>query len=283
MLKALVTNNRVPVTVDASTGIRLSAFMAKVCESCSAKQKSIDESFESKAEKIRTFYATRMAETAKKLAKDGDAAGAKVAEARVTKAANLKDWLAALGAEGAATAAATTLDPIVGVWNWKGSNVFTFAPDGSLRRDNDEKPATWKRLSQGKYQVTWNDGAWHVNVSVGGDGKSLDGTNQEGGQVRAVKIPAAALSGGDEPLVGVWKWESADALYSYSGDGTAFTLTDRGTWKLESKEGNTRHYAITWNSGGVVDRITISGKGGSMKGVNSQGRQIAAQRVLPQG
>jgi hypothetical protein len=173
---------------------------------------------------------------------------------------------------------------IVGVWNWKGDNILTFRPDGTLHRRVEDKPGTWKLDSAddrgSHYTLSWDQG-WIVTVTVAPDGKTLEGKNAHNETVRAKKIPAECLAGGDDPLIGVWRWGSVRAFYIFTGDGVAFTIMASGTWKLESESGGKRTYVVEWG-GGTIDRFSIARGSDVFKGTNSTGAEISAKRELPE-
>ncbi len=284
MLKALVSNNRVPVSVDASTGIRLSAFMAKVCERCLTKQKSIDESFDSKAEKIRSFYATRMEETAKKLASDGNAAGAKVAEGRVAKAAALKDWLSMITGSAlpdAAPAAAAggggfqTSMGLAGRWVWQGREVVTISENGKLESSKDRERGSWKGIEgeNTRYEFSWdNDKEKNAEkLTLSADGMQLTGVNRKGDKIAIFRVVQ-----GEDPLVDAWLWMPGVCLFR--SDHTVHKGKDSGTWSLTSSEGNVRSYEVKWSSG-FSDNISLKGNSDTFTGTNNKGEKVSAKRV----
>jgi hypothetical protein len=284
MLKETVRNNRVPAKIPADGGFRMSDQMRKVVSYCADKQAAIDASFLAKAGKIRDSYVVRM-NAAIATATPELAATIK---RRVERAADVERWIASLGMEGEAKPEAQEADfkaqAIVGVWNWKGDNILTFRPDGTLHRRVEDKPGTWKLDSAddrgSHYTLSWDDG-WIVTVTVAPDGKSLEGKNAHNQPVRAMRIPPECITGRNEPLIGVWLWNGARAFYVFDGNGVASTIANSGTWKLESEAGGKRTYMVDWG-GGLIDRFSIARGADVFKGENSAGVEISAKRELPE-
>ncbi|MCW1884038.1 protein kinase [Luteolibacter flavescens] len=122
-MKRLVTDNRVPDEIGASSGIRLSERMSKIADFSSRKQQTIDESFETKAVKIRDAYVTRVSEAVEASQKSGEDDVAVALQARVEAAADLDGWLATLGvAEQEQQAAATSFKVVSATYGTGGKN-----------------------------------------------------------------------------------------------------------------------------------------------------------------
>ena len=278
MFKALVKGNRVPAVVDASSGIRLSQRMSKINEFSLTKQKAIDATFESKADKIRASYATRMGELAKKLAADGDAKGAKAAESRATKAAALKTWLPTMleGVEevmNAAASDATAKPGVPGRWVWLSTEIVTVRPDGTAFNDTQKVEGTWKPKGFGgtNYEFSWDDGKWIDQVSVNESGMKISGSNQKGDNIFAWKIVQ-----GSDPIVDAWVWTPAICIFC--DDHTVHKGKDTGTWALVSNEGGERSYSVKWQSG-FVDNVTLAKDPDTFKGTNNKGNKVSGKRV----
>jgi serine/threonine protein kinase len=98
-LKELVVKNRVPSKVDRDSGIQLSEEMAKACSDALTKQQSIDASFTLKANKIRDAYLIRLKEAEDDAKTRGQKEIAESIAEEMETAAELEDWLDALGLE----------------------------------------------------------------------------------------------------------------------------------------------------------------------------------------
>lgn len=276
-LKGLVTNNRVPSSVDGSSGIRLSAPMAKVCERCLEKQKTIDASYQSKADKLRASYATRMADAAKKLAKEGNAQGAKFAEARVAKAAALNDWLEVITGEAPEQEAAVGSgfqgsNGPAGRWVWRGRDIITISESGKVEGEK-RHDGTWKRTEGEKvrYEIAWEESKRTDKLTLSADGMELSGTDDKGDKITALRIVQ-----GKDPLVDAWAWMPGYCVFRE--DFTVHKGNDHGTWSLTSSEGRVRSYAVKWNSG-FTDNISLEGNADSFTGTNNKGDKLNGKRV----
>lgn len=282
-LKGLVANNRVPSSVDASSGIRLSAALAKICERCLEKQKTIDASYQSKADKLRSSYATRMGDAAKKLAKEGNAQGAKFAEARAAKAAVLNDWMEMITGEAPAPAQDAPAAASAGAsfqgsngpagrWVWRSRDIITIDDDGKVEGER-RHDGTWKR-SEGekvRYEFTWEESKRTDKLTLSADGMELSGLDDKGDKITAWRIVQ-----GKDPLVDAWAWMPGYCVFR--DDFTVQKGNDRGTWSLTSSEGRTRSYAVKWTSG-FVDNISLEGNADSFTGTNNKGDKLTGKRV----
>ena len=276
LLKALLRGVRVPEKVAADSGVRLSDKMAKICDHSAEKQKAIDAAHDSKADKARASYATRVAEQAKSLAAAGDAKGSKLAEARVKKAGDLKTWTTFItGAEeGAeeemirvASSEATVSGDLAGRWVWMSREVVLIRTDGSLYNETKKQKGTWKLLDAGRYEVNWNRGEWIDKVALSYTGNELAGSNQNGDRITGWRILQ-----GDDPLVGPWKW--GPAMCVFRPDNSVLKGDDKGTWS----KGEDHSYTVRWQSG-WVDKLTLSKDGDEFEGMNSESMKVQGKRV----
>ncbi|WP_052573518.1 protein kinase [Haloferula sp. BvORR071] len=295
MLKALVKDNRVPNGVDAASGIRLSQNMAKISEYSLAKQKTIDAAFEGKADKIRTPYATRMADLAKKLASDGDAKGAKVAEGRAADAANLKEWLDAMlgGSSKEESAnnrtASTTISSLssgksgavgntsmAGRWVWMSKDIVTIEESGKAQAEKAGHKGRWVAVDgdDARYTFTWQNGEFTETLTLSSDGMEMTGKNNVGDKVTAWRIVK-----GKDPIVDGWAWNPSYCVFR--DDHTVRKGNDSGTWTLTSTDDEVRSYTVKWKSG-YEDKITLKGDDDSFKGTNNNGETINGKRI-PRG
>jgi serine/threonine protein kinase len=282
MLKSSVRNNRVPAKISSDSGFRMSEQMRKVVSYCAEKQAAIDANFQAKAGKIRDSYVTRM-----------NAALASAApelkptlQRRIAVAEDLEKWAGTLGVQGTKAvelAGGGGLKAVVGVWNWRGRDIFTFREDGTLQRRNGGNDGTWKMKSSddsgSHYDLTW-DGDWTVEVTVAPDGLTMDGKNPNGEVVQAAKIHQSAVAGGEDKVIGVWGFAGGQAVYSFGADGRAATLKDSGTWKFESEADGKRNYVVEWVDGGV-DYLSMGADSDKLEGSNKDGATLGAKRLLP--
>jgi hypothetical protein len=282
LLKGLLKGVRVPVKVGADDGVRLSDKMSKIVDHCAEKQKVVDEAYESKANKARASYSTRMAEQVKGLSAAGNPKGAKAAEARIKKAAELDTWLvfvtgAKANAEGeeevvpASSPASAVANDISGRWVWMSHDIVLVRPDGSLFNRTNKKKGTWKLIDAGRYEMEWDRGDWVDKVAISYTGNELNGSNQHGDKITGWRILP-----GDDPLVGPWKW--GPAICIFRPDNSVLKGGDTGTWSLVEEKGKERSYTVRWQSG-WVDNFSISGNADEFEGTNNNGSKVTGKRV----
>jgi hypothetical protein len=190
-LKRLATNDRVPTRIDSDSGINVSERMSKIADFAARKQKSIDETFASKAAKIRDAYVTRVKEAAGKSLEAGDKEVAQALDSKAEAAADLDAWVAGLmGRKPAAAPAVET--SIVGKWRSKTtSTVVTFVDDGTCKASHGDKGKWTKEMlesDQIRYVISWNSG-YVDQLSPEEEGTILAGQNNHGELVRLVRKP----------------------------------------------------------------------------------------------
>ncbi|MCW1913299.1 protein kinase [Luteolibacter sp. GHJ8] len=285
LLKQSVRNNRVPAKIPGDGSFRMSDQMRKVVSYCADKQAAIDASFNAKAARIRDSYVTRVkaaAETATPELKP-------TLERRITVAGDLEKWVATLGVQGEKASALASggggLKVLVGVWVWQAKDLFTFRDDGTLTRRNGGNPGTWKLKSSddsgSHFDLTWDED-WTIEATVAPDGQTLEGKNPTGEVVRGLKIPPATVAGGEDKFIGAWAFDNGQAIYIFNADGTAATLRDQGTWKLESDGDGQRTYAIKWVNWATVDRLIMGEDTNKLAGENTEGGKLSGKRLLPE-
>lgn len=84
-------------------------------------------------------------------------------------------------------------DPILGKWVWHGGHPVTVAADGTATSTKGPR-ATWKFLNnkelERKYEVVWDEGIFIDTVRLSRDFKKVEGKNQKGERITAVRAPA---------------------------------------------------------------------------------------------
>ena len=81
-------------------------------------------------------------------------------------------------------------DPVVGRWRWVGPDIVTIRPDGTAVSAGGT--ATWKCTSKAKpptYVLTWNSGVFIDTLHLIKGGKELKGTNAQGQEIIATRLP----------------------------------------------------------------------------------------------
>jgi serine/threonine protein kinase len=187
-MKRLVTNDRVPTHVDSDSGINLSERMSKIAEFAARKQKTVDETFTSKAGKIRDAYVTRVKEAASKSLQAGEEEVAQALDAKAEAAADLDTWIAVLSGKAPAAAPAPT-PTIVGKWKSPISS-YTFTDDGDCKAAHGDNGKWTKEQDADKvlYVISWSSG-YIDRLSLQEEGNILAGTNNRGQSVRLTRKP----------------------------------------------------------------------------------------------
>jgi serine/threonine protein kinase len=190
-LKRLATNDRVPVRIDSDSGINVSERMSKIADFAARKQKTLDETFATKAGKIRDAYVTRVKEAAGKSQQEGAEDVAQALEAKAEAATDLDAWVMNLmGRTPVAPPAADS--SIVGKWRSKtSSTVVTFAGDGTCKSSHGDKGQWTREILEGeqiRYVISWGTG-YIDQLSPEKEGTVLAGQNNRGELVRLIRRP----------------------------------------------------------------------------------------------
>jgi serine/threonine protein kinase len=98
-LKLAVANQRVPEAVPVSSGIRLSAKMAKISEDAAKAQAQIDADLLAEAERIRSAYVAKLGEARKAAENSGQRTLAETIRKELAAAANINIWLSSLNVD----------------------------------------------------------------------------------------------------------------------------------------------------------------------------------------
>lgn len=98
-LKLSVANQRVPEAVPLSSGIRLSAKMAKIAEDAAKAQAQIDADLLAEAERIRSAYVAKLAEARKAAEDSGQRTLAESIRKELDAANDLNGWLRSLNVD----------------------------------------------------------------------------------------------------------------------------------------------------------------------------------------
>ncbi len=280
-LKEMVTDNRIPANTDE---LSLSEKMIELHESCIKKQEEADEVFQSKAERIRTFYADNM----DKLASTGDAQTAPFAKARARAAANLDDWLSALGFSLSAapenhspssfgsekrTPAAADASKISGRWRHMAKgDLIILDRDGSMRCVDGT--GTWT-VENANVVIKWG-GAGINTLAPDASGDQLVGSNNNGKRVTYIRdssVRAGISKPGGGEIAGWWNWDKPNGpVIEIRNDGTAFNHGDntKAQWSAKRRTG-TMIYSIEWLTGkyaGDVNEMKLSDNDKTLESVD---------------
>ncbi len=288
-LKTGLQANRVPMSLE-QTNLVLSDKMSALCQQCAEKQKTIDETYRGKADRIRSSYVTRMKDIAEKLKSGGDVNGAAHADSLVNAAAELNPWLDTMGApafEAGPVGDFSAGDVIVGSWRSlnTGGRQIVFMRDGTCRSPQDR--GTWRREDgSGKgYEILWSDGKWMDQLTIGQNRNRITGTNQKNQRISLVRedsVPLGQIQEGAGEISGWWKWLGMDNnIVEIRKDGTAFAYSNSTSAKWEAK-GNrgSRVFSITWTEGqykGYVNVVRVT-DGGKRLADTGEGAKLHAER-----
>ena len=164
--------------------------MADNCVSYLAKQKTIDETFTSKAERIRQAYLVRLKEAHADAKIRGQTELAETIEEQAEDAENLDDWLDSLGIETPKPDDEKDdddddrLDPdFVGKWTWNDSPGViweVYASGSVLCRSWGNLSGRWTGRD-GEVDVTWRNGS---GATLTKRGKRWVGVNAKGDKVK---------------------------------------------------------------------------------------------------
>lgn len=97
LLKATVSKNRVPSSVPLTSGIKLSPGMAKIAQSCAAKQDRVDAEFIVEVDRVRGAYVTKVREFLAKAVQAGQSDRAKSLSEALDSASTTADWVRSFG------------------------------------------------------------------------------------------------------------------------------------------------------------------------------------------
>ena len=168
-------------------------------------------------------------------------------------------------------------DPMLGRWVLNRTVTFIAEADGTATNHKNHWVGKWKFLRDGPggrvYEMAWKDGRWIDTVTLSKDRSELKGANQDGDRFEAEREPV-----GTEPLIGAWYWDDGGGLFAFRADGTSFTSSDTGKWKISAKTVGKRIYAVTWGSG-TVDELIIEEDPNRVAGTSSAGKKVGAKRA----
>jgi serine/threonine protein kinase len=192
-LKELVVKNRVPTKIDRGSGIQLSEEMAKACSDALTKQQSIDSTFTLKANKIRDAYLVRLKGAQDDARTRGQKEMAESIADEMDAAAELEDWLEALGLDSAPKAEEEAAgdkpdgfkangSDFVGKWKLAGPFPMQWEalPDGNLVGVGlNQGRGTWKETGD-EVEVTLQDGR---TIELKKRGNSFVGEDDRGNDI----------------------------------------------------------------------------------------------------
>jgi hypothetical protein len=99
LLKKSVRDNRVPSAIPRSSGIQLSAEMAKMAKFHSDKQDLIDAEFAAEAEKIRSAFIAKLRDARTQAQESAQPALVKSLDLSIQEASSLKRWVQSFGVD----------------------------------------------------------------------------------------------------------------------------------------------------------------------------------------
>lgn len=84
-------------------------------------------------------------------------------------------------------------DPIIGQWHFPNGDRIVIQPDG-VALANGRPRGVWRFLKnpevERKYEIVWDDGVFIDVLRLSRDGKKLEGKNQQGKRIIAIRLKA---------------------------------------------------------------------------------------------
>lgn len=83
---------------------------------------------------------------------------------------------------------------MAGTWKWFNGSTVLAMPDGLLRsfaRNGNQGSGRYERLADGRYRLVWGDDVWVDILELKSGGNVLEGVNQKGTKVSAVKLSSS--------------------------------------------------------------------------------------------
>jgi hypothetical protein len=192
---------------------------------------------------------------------------------------------------------------VEGSWRWFNGKTVVLQSGGVLECEDDKGSWTLTDAPGRRYLLNWGSG-WVDDLRLSADGRSLDGTNQEGTQVSGGRecrggggggaagggggvgggVGGGGGSGGgvgvggsaDEcaRAEGAWRWFNGKTVVLQSG-GRLECEDDQGSWRLVDP--GQRRYVLNWGAG-WVDDLQLSVDGRRLDGTNQTGGQVSGSR-----
>lgn len=164
-------------------------------------------------------------------------------------------------------AVVSSLDPIVGCYQWFNNAPVTIRRDGTVI--GGPFTAQWHAGGTTRaYTITWPPATDTVTISP--DQRSLNGANQYGYPTSGTR------KAGSVGLVGVWRWPNGVPVTVFP-DGTFTAASFRGTW--QGTDPSRGIYTLTWPS--PVDNLKLTADGSRLAGVDQYGIVISGVRTQP--
>jgi hypothetical protein len=174
-------------------------------------------------------------------------------------------------------------DPVVGDWIWLNKRI-SVSSDRKAKDTDLGGVGTWKFMQnkelERKYEFSWEGGGKNFidRMTLSRDGTKLDGTNQEGKQIWALK----AAPENRPAHVGSWNISNlADgykAVYELNEDGALFRNGTRiGRWDVTKTQLIISYNAAPWNH----DRLELPIRDRKLRGKNTAGNTIILERKAP--
>jgi hypothetical protein len=161
----------------------------------------------------------------------------------------------------------SSLDPIVGCYQWFNNAPVTIRRDGTVI--GGPFTAQWHAGGTTRaYTITWPPATDTVTISP--DQRSLNGANQYGYPTSGTR------KAGSVGLVGVWRWPNGVPVTVFP-DGTFTAASFRGTW--QGTDPSRGIYTLTWPS--PVDNLKLTADGSRLAGVDQYGIVISGVRTQP--
>jgi hypothetical protein len=166
-----------------------------------------------------------------------------------------------------APAVVSSLDPVVGCYQWFNNAPVTIRRDGTVI--GGPFTAQWHAGGTTRaYTITWPPAVDTVTISP--DQRSLNGANQYGFPTSGTR------KAGSVGFVGIWRWPNGVPVTVYP-DGTFTAASFHGTW--QGTDPSRGIYTLTWPS--PVDNLKLTADGTRLAGVDQYGIVVTGVKTQP--
>jgi hypothetical protein len=160
----------------------------------------------------------------------------------------------------------TTVDPIVGCYQWFNNAPVTISADGTMVAG--PFTAHWRLVDAERRAYTFTWPLMIETLTLSPDQRSMSGGNQYGYPI------SGARTSGSFGLAGTWHWANGWDV-SVSPKGTFTSGSFRGTWR--SVDTSRGIYEMTWPS--PTDSVTLLAGGTRISGANQYGVAISGVKT----
>jgi len=177
-------------------------------------------------------------------------------------------------------------EAVEGDWDWFNGGHARIHAGGTVKGTDAQGKASgdgkWKCIDAKALaiEILWDRGGWKDTLRLSADGKRLDGRNQAGTKVWAVRAGIWDLAD-CRAAVGTWKWFNGgtivlDGRGGAQGYPKGGNQPSPGSWRCVN--GSPVTIQITWVKGGWIDTLTLAAGGRRLEGKNQQNQPVWGER-----